>query len=105
LINKVWEKFIPDSISNVSGLVGDIAKGSVTYIKDKAFGFLKDKLDGFLSFGGGGESVSAPSGSGVGRWRSVILQAAAMMGEAVTANEVNGILKQIQRESGGNEKI
>ena len=99
LISKVWDKFTP-KFKNLTGLVGDVARGSVKYIKDKAFNFLKGKLDGFLK-----SDVGSPGGSGVERWRPVILRAAAMMGEKVTAAEVNGILAQIKRESGGNEKI
>lgn len=99
LIKKVWDKFIPDL--SVSGLVGDITKGSISFVKDKAFGYLKNKLTGFFD----GGSVSTPTGKGVSRWKNVILQAAAAMGEKITGAELNGILAQIQRESGGNEKI
>ncbi|MFB4471829.1 tape measure protein [Oceanobacillus caeni] len=98
LIKKVWDNFIPDL--SVNGLVGDITKGSISFVKDKAFGYLKDKLTGFFD----GGSVS-PTGKGVSRWKNVILQAAAAMGEKITGAELNGILAQIQRESGGNEKI
>ncbi|NER43333.1 hypothetical protein G3M54_23695 [Bacillus megaterium NBRC 15308 = ATCC 14581] len=56
-------------------------------------------------FGDFSASVAAPAGKGVARWRPVILKAAAVMKESVTDADVNAILRQIQRESGGNEKI
>jgi len=47
-----------------------------------------------------------PAGSsGVSRWQPVIKKAAALMGQSLSAKELNGILAQIQRESGGNDKI
>ncbi|MEI2419611.1 hypothetical protein V6O07_05010, partial [Arthrospira platensis SPKY2] len=47
----------------------------------------------------------APSGSGAERWRPSILRAARMMNQTITPSEVNGIIAQIHRESGGNDKI
>ncbi|MGE6379924.1 phage tail tape measure protein [Peribacillus muralis] len=82
-------------------VLGKIAKGGFTKVKNSAVDFVKNQMQDL--FGSGG-SVS-PGGSGVERWRSVILQAAAAMKESVTPAEVNGILAQIKRESTGNEKI
>lgn len=104
LMSKVWDKFKPEFPNvGVGGALTDMGNGIVSYLKDKSLTFIKNKLDGFLSFDGG--SVSAPTGKGVSRWKNVILQAAAVMGEKITGAELNGILAQIQRESGGNEKI
>lgn len=82
-------------------VLGKIAKGGFTKVKNSAVDFVKDQMQDLFGEGGSG----APVGSGVERWRSVILKAAAMMKESVTSAEVNGILAQIKRESGGNEKI
>lgn len=98
LMNKVFSSLnlkMPD----VGGIMGQLAKASVTKVKDGAANFIKKM------FGDFGASVAAPAGKGVARWRPVILKAAAVMKESVSDAEVNGILKQIQRESGGNEKI
>ncbi|WP_349730455.1 phage tail tape measure protein [Peribacillus frigoritolerans] len=82
-------------------VLGQIAKGGFTKVKNSAVDFVKDQMKDM--FGEGGSA--APAGKGVERWRSVILQAAAMMKESVNPAEVNGILAQIKRESTGNEKI
>ncbi|MGE6380008.1 hypothetical protein ACQKD7_25030, partial [Peribacillus muralis] len=82
-------------------VLGKIAKGGFTKVKNSAVDFVKKQMQDL--FGSGGSA--APGGSGVERWRSVILQAAAAMKESVTPAEVNGILAQIKRESTGNEKI
>lgn len=86
---------IPSAVSTI----GKIARGGFNYVKDKAVGYIKDKVKEFM------ESVTAPAGKGAKAWRPVIYKAAARMGEKVTEREVNGIIAQIQRESGGNEKI
>ncbi|WP_394512602.1 phage tail tape measure protein [Priestia aryabhattai] len=98
LLDKVFSS-LNIKMPNVGGLMGTLAKSGVTKIKDGAVNFIKKM---FGDFGG---SVGAPSGKGVARWRPVILKAAAMMKESVTGGDVNAILRQIQRESGGNEKI
>lgn len=98
LMNKVFSSLnlrMPD----VGGIMGELAKAGVTKVKDGAANFIKKM------FGDFGASVAAPAGKGVERWRSVILKAAATMKESVSPAEVNGILAQIKRESGGNEKI
>ncbi|WP_453509245.1 lytic transglycosylase domain-containing protein, partial [Streptomyces sp. NPDC055080] len=82
-------------------VLAKIAKGGFTKVKNSAVDFVKEKMKGMLDFGGS----ASPGGSGVERWRSVILQAAAAMKESVNPAEVIGILAQIKRESTGNEKI
>lgn len=56
----------------------------------------KPKGDAIAQLGGGGA---------VNRWSPVIQRAAALMGQSLSGGELNGILAQIQRESGGNDKI
>ena len=106
--SSVWD-FVKDKFSLSKDLIPDWMNNHtgdpLTYFKDMATSWIKDLWDGWFGDFGGGESVGAPAGKGVERWRSVILQAAAAMRESVTANEVNGILAQIKRESGGNERI
>jgi len=86
---------IPSAVSTI----GKIARGGFNYVKDKAVGYIKDKVKEFM------ESVTVPAGKGAKAWRPVIYKAAARMGERVTDAEVSGIIAQIHRESGGNQKI
>lgn len=53
------------------------------------------------SFGG---AISSGKGPG-GDWATQIKVAAKRMGQTITQAQINGILAQIQRESGGNERI
>ncbi|MFE7082627.1 phage tail tape measure protein [Priestia megaterium] len=78
------------------------AAGSVTEnIKKAAISKIQSLIDDW-GFGGGG----APNiKGGATAWRGQILKAAAAMKESVTPAQVNGIIAQIQRESGGNQKI
>ncbi|MFE4119943.1 hypothetical protein [Priestia sp. YIM B13486] len=55
----------------------------------------------FMTGGGGGK---APSGGALA-WRPKIIQAAKQMKESVSPSEINGIIAQVQRESGGNQSI
>lgn len=84
------------------GLVGStgFSTGNHLDLKIKKNDKYIDPLKYLQNAGGG-----APSGKGVERWRSVIYKAAAQMKEKVSATDVNNILKQINRESSGNEKI
>ncbi|MEI2341603.1 phage tail tape measure protein [Priestia megaterium] len=78
------------------------AAGSVTEnIKKAAISKIQSMIDDW-GFGGG----AAPNiKGGAAAWRGQILKAAAAMKESVTPAQVNGIIAQIQRESGGNQKI
>ncbi|WP_051405041.1 phage tail tape measure protein [Bacillus cihuensis] len=100
LFNKAMEAFGVETPS-FPGALKDVGTGAFTKIKDSMLGYMKGLISDF-DFGG---SLGAPPGKGVERWRNVILQAAAAMKESITDAELNGILAQIQRESGGNEKI
>lgn len=85
-----------------AGAMIDLAKGAFKTIKEKAIEWAKEQLNM-----GGPDGVSGGMGlvGAAGNWRSQIQRAAAQMGESVTPAEINGILAQINRESGGNQRI
>lgn len=72
-----------------------IATGGISTIANGAMGMIKK------AFSEGSES---PSGTGVERWRPVIKKALSMNGVSTSENYVNAWLRQVQSESGGNEK-
>ncbi|GMG71824.1 hypothetical protein ShirakiTB12_02920 [Priestia megaterium] len=66
LMKKVFGKFIPD-LPKLGASAGDMLKGGIKKVKDSSIGFIKDKLDGFMSFsGGGGDGSTIGAGSGYG---------------------------------------
>ncbi|MEI2338894.1 hypothetical protein FA002_02135 [Priestia megaterium] len=66
LMKKVFGKFIPD-LPKLGASAGDMLKGGIKKVKDSSIGFIKDKLDGFMSFsGGGGDGTTVGPGSGFG---------------------------------------
>lgn len=81
------------------GVIGDIAKGGFKYVKDKAVGFIKDKMENL--FGGG--DIPNVAGSGVQRWAGVARQALMMTNQYTEAN-LKRLLYQMKTESGGNPK-
>lgn len=99
LMKKVYEEFIP-KLPNIGGAFDNILSGSISKVKDSFLPFMKKKLDGFMSGGG-----PAPAGKGAAAWRPVILAAAARMNEQLSEREIQGIISQIHRESGGNQRI
>jgi tape measure domain-containing protein len=50
------------------------------------------------------DSESAPSGSGVNRWKSQVIKALKANGLSTSSGMVNKVLRQISTESGGNNK-
>jgi len=86
-------------VPNFPAAIGKMAKGGFNYVKDKAVGFIKKTQDDEL------ESITGPTSGGASAWRGMIRKAAARMNESITSRHVNGIIAQINRESGGNEKI
>jgi SLT domain-containing protein len=92
LMKKVWEKF-GVSAPNISGAFGEIGKGALSLIKDKAIGFVKKKLEGFLSLGGGKVSGN------VAQWVR-----AAMAITGVPESWFNPLVTIAMKESGGNPR-
>ena len=99
LMDVIMKKF-GVSMPKFDGAFGNVAKGGFNLVKDKATKFLKDKLG---DFGIGGSAGNITGGASA--WRGQIVKAAAVMQEALSGSELNGIIAQIQRESGGNQKI
>lgn len=58
-----------------------------------------------MTYGAVAQTVGLGTGGAVERWRPVIMKALAMNGLPTTAAYVNAWLRQVQTESGGNEKI
>ncbi|MCZ9310603.1 phage tail protein [Weissella koreensis] len=74
----------------------DVATGSVNTIKNGAMGMVKKALEEF--------SPEPTGGSGVQRWSGVIRKALSKNGLPTNSNYTNAWLRQVQTESGGNER-
>jgi len=107
MVGDIWdyathpEKILKIAISKFTNLSKavepalSIATGGISTIANGALGMIKK------AFSEGSES---PSGTGVERWRPVIKKALSMNGVSTSENYVNAWLRQVQSESGGNEK-
>ncbi|MDG4978914.1 phage tail protein [Lactococcus lactis] len=107
MVGDIWdyathpEKILNIAISKFTNLSQavepalSIATGGISTMANGAMGMIKK------AFSEGSES---PSGTGVERWRPVIKKALSMNGVSTSENYVNTWLRQVQSESGGNEK-
>lgn len=107
MVGDIWdyathpEKILNIAISKFTNLSQavepalSIATGGISTIANGAMGMIKK------AFSEGSES---PSGTSVERWRPVIKKALSMNGVSTSENYVNAWLRQVQSESGGNEK-
>lgn len=107
MVGDIWdyathpEKILNIAISKFTNLSQavepalSIATGGISTIANGAMGMIKK------AFSEGSES---PSGTGVERWRPVIKKALSTNGVSTSENYVNAWLRQVQSESGGNEK-
>ncbi|MGE6611867.1 phage tail tape measure protein [Peribacillus sp. NPDC076916] len=101
LLGKGFEKFnLKDSLipSWMNKLTGSPIKSFINMGTD----WIKGLMEKF-PLGGGGEAPNITGGASA--WRGQILKAAMAMKESITSSELNGIIAQIQRESGGNQSI
>ncbi|MDG6128716.1 transglycosylase SLT domain-containing protein [Lactococcus formosensis] len=107
MVGDIWdyathpEKILSIGISKFTNLSQavepalSIATGGISTMANGAVNMIKKAFD---------EGALSPSGSGVERWRSTIKKSLSMNGLPTSANYVNAWLRQVQSESGGNEK-
>lgn len=93
LMENVWKKFNP-SIPDLGGTFSLMGKGILSFLKDKSFSFIKDKLQDFFSFGN--------IGAGKGNVKQWIATAMAITG--VPAKYLNALYALAMHESGGNPR-
>ena len=97
LMNKIGS-VIPERFTG--GIKGGMLKGMMNTLVSHASGWLFDKGEE------GGISGMAPNiGANAKMWAGEIKRAAARMKVDLSGMELNGIIAQIARESGGNQKI
>ena len=97
IMNKAVENISGSAL--VTNIAPAMANGLVQGIADpivNLFKSLKKKHDD--------EGASAPAGSGVQRWKDLVIKALDKNGLSTSESMVNKVLRQIQTESGGNEK-
>lgn len=80
---------------------GNLGAQILSSVRDK----ISDPFKKMLSDVGFGGSVAGPAGGNAKAWGSMIARAAKAMKVDLSGSELKGIIAQIQRESGGNEKI
>jgi len=107
LASNIWDyatnpkKVLDAAISKFTDLSGvfepalSIAKGGISKMTEGAVGFVKKFFD---------EGSESPKGTGVERWRPVIKKALSMNGLPSNETYTGAWLRQVQSESGGNEK-
>lgn len=93
LISKVWDNFLV--FPEMSGLSKDIAHGAIKKVKNSATEYLKKKLDGFMSDGGG----FMGSGNVPGNVTSWITQALGITGKPMSW--LGALTTMAMKESGG----
>lgn len=99
--SSLFEK-VTNSFVNLTGLIQptlSIAQGAVGTVADGAINFFKNMFESEEVVGS-----STPAGTGVERWRSTIVKALGMNGLPTNETYVSAWLRQVQSESGGNEK-
>ncbi|HAB8491241.1 TPA_asm: phage tail tape measure protein [Listeria monocytogenes] len=80
---------------------GNLGSDVLNYLKNSIGSPLEKMLSGFKETA----PVAGPAGKGASAWSSVIKKAALAMKVDLSGSELKGIIAQIHRESGGNEKI
>lgn len=95
LVSKVVSKFV--NYDGIAGLALDIGKSMIGKVK----GSMGDWVKGLFET----SSPAGPSGASAEAWSDIIKQAAKTMKVDLSDSELNGIISQIHRESGGNQSI
>lgn len=90
-----------NNLPNVGSFPKKLSGGMTNKVINSVGDTLSKIKKAFDDNGGGG---SAPSGSGVKRWKSYVKKALKKNGLSSSGAMVNAWLRQIQTESGGNEK-
>ncbi|MBT2717970.1 phage tail tape measure protein [Bacillus sp. ISL-57] len=105
LLGKAFEKFnLKDSL--IPSWMNKLTGSPIKSLINMGTGWVKGLMDKFTLGGGGAGGGIAPNISGgASAWRGQIIKAAMAMNESITSSEINGIIAQIQRESGGNQRI
>ncbi|MEE6134615.1 hypothetical protein [Priestia sp. GS2] len=104
---KLLEKVLSSldlTLPKIDGSLAEFLNQGVSKVKDGGVDLLKRKFKELNPFEGG-SSTTGPAGKGAARWRSTIIAAAARMNEAITEYDIQGVIAQIHRESGGNQNI
>ncbi|EDN9057513.1 phage tail tape measure protein [Listeria monocytogenes] len=89
------------SVGVKMGNDGNLGSDMLNYLKNSIGAPLEKMLSGFKETA----PVAGPAGKGASAWSSVIKKAALAMKVDLSGSELKGIIAQIHRESGGNEKI
>lgn len=89
------------SVGVKMGNDGNLGSDVLNYLKNSIGSPLEKMLSGFKETA----PVAGPAGKGASAWSSVIKKAALAMKVDLSGSELKGIIAQIHRESGGNEKI
>jgi len=93
LVKKVISKFV--NYEGMGGAALSMGKGLVGKVKGSMGDWVKNLFE---------SDTGTPSGSGVERWRPTVARALSMNGLPSTDAYIGAWLRQIQSESGGNEK-
>ncbi|EPC5303464.1 phage tail tape measure protein, partial [Listeria monocytogenes] len=89
------------SVGVKMGNDGNLGSDVMSYLKNSIGSPLEKMLSGFKETA----PVTGPAGKGASAWSSVVKKAALAMKVDLSGGELKGIIAQIHRESGGNEKI
>lgn len=90
--------------SLADGSIKNISIGGVDKAKDSLINKVKEFFDKYNEQNEGGSGKGAPSGSGVTRWTDQVKEALKANNLSTSSDMVSKVLRQIQTESGGNEK-
>ncbi len=106
VVESIYNNLGLDNLENsFPPVVTRIAKGSAQTAEDNFINYLKSffkKAEKEQSEAGG--SQGAPAGAGVQRWAGLVKKALSANGLSTSQAMIDKVLRQIQTESGGNEK-